>query len=170
MPSDAARPVRPRTAGDLMTADPVQVGIGTSVSDVARLMRDRGIGDVLVVDGETLVGIVTDRDIAVRAVAAGLDPMDSTAGEISTTHPFTVPSSCPLVSAVEQMRSAAVRRVPVVDEGDSWASSRSATWPGPSTPNRPWPRSATRRRRTGRTGEPPMWSDSRARTWDRVGS
>ena len=100
-----------------MTADPVRVGIGTSVSDVARLMRDHGIGGVLVVDGETLVGIVTDRDIAVRAVAAGLDPMDSTAGEIYTTHPFTVPSSCPLVSAVEQMRSAAVRRVPVVDEG-----------------------------------------------------
>ena len=64
----------PETIREVMTRNPVTVSSDSTVVDAARLMRDRDIGPVVVMDGEQVTGIITDRDIVVRAVADGQDP------------------------------------------------------------------------------------------------
>jgi CBS domain-containing protein len=58
---------------DVMTTEPVAMSATSSVADAARAMRDRNIGDVIVLENGRVSGIVTDRDIVVRALAAGRD-------------------------------------------------------------------------------------------------
>jgi len=104
-------------AKDIMTADPTCVTPADSVQNVAQLMRERHCGCVPVVKGardRTLVGIVTDRDLALRVIAPAKPP-DTTVGEVMSTG-----VSCCLadtrVEDVEQiMIQRQVRRVPVVD-------------------------------------------------------
>lgn len=94
------------------------VSTETSLLEVARLMRDKRIGDVLVnnTDG-TLRGIVTDRDIVVRADATSR-PLDRTkAGEICSDQLVKIAPSASLDDAVKIMREHAVRRIPVVSDG-----------------------------------------------------
>ena len=74
------------TVGDVMTRDPVTVSSDSTVVEVARLMRDRDIGPVLVVDGDRVSGVVTDRDIVVRAVADGRDPGSVRVADICTSN------------------------------------------------------------------------------------
>ncbi|MFN2614441.1 MAG: CBS domain-containing protein [Actinomycetota bacterium] len=101
---------------DLMTRDPVCVSADAPVIDAARLMKDAGIGDVIVVtDGNEMCGIVTDRDIAVRAVAMGGDPKSMKIGEICSSDIVTVTPQDDDKKAVRLMRERAVRRLPVVD-------------------------------------------------------
>ena len=72
-------------AQDIMSKDPICVTPDTSLTDAARLMKDENIGVVPVVDSETsrrLVGILTDRDIAVRAVAEGRDGTKTSVGTL----------------------------------------------------------------------------------------
>ena len=59
---------------DVMTAEPVVLSKDAPLVEAARLMRDQGIGDVIVVEGESAEGLVTDRDLVIRAVAEGADP------------------------------------------------------------------------------------------------
>ena len=71
---------------DAMTADPRTVGVTDSVLDAARIMREEDVGSVPVVDADRiLAGMITDRDIVLRVVAAGRDPRSTTAGEVTTT-------------------------------------------------------------------------------------
>jgi CBS domain-containing protein len=107
------------TIEDVMTTDVRVVPTGSTLVEAAREMRDRDIGDVLVVDDDGLLaGIVTDRDITVRAVAEGRDPGDVTVDEIFTGRVVvTTTPSAELGAAAEIMRSSAVRRLPVVDDG-----------------------------------------------------
>ncbi|MFE0798516.1 CBS domain-containing protein [Streptomyces sp. NPDC058812] len=102
---------------DIMTGDPVTVQPQTSVTAVARLMRDRDLGAVLVTDGDELRGLVTDRDLVVRSVAEGGDPEQTTVAGACSDDVVTVRSDDELNRAVELMREHAVRRVPVVDDG-----------------------------------------------------
>lgn len=102
---------------EVMTDNPVTVGSQTPLVEAAALMRERDIGDVLVVDGGRLRGIVTDRDIVVRAVADARDVRAVTAGEVCSGEPVSVAPQDDLDRAVELMRTRAVRRVPVVDAG-----------------------------------------------------
>ncbi|HVM40551.1 MAG TPA: CBS domain-containing protein, partial [Acidimicrobiia bacterium] len=64
------------TVREVMTGSPVTLPSSASVAEAAALMREHDIGDVLVVDGDAVAGIVTDRDIVVRAVADGGDPRE----------------------------------------------------------------------------------------------
>jgi len=80
-------------------------------------MAERDIGDVLVAENTGLIGIVTDRDIVVRAVAAGLDMRTTRLGEIVTRDLVTIEPDEPVSRAAELMRENAARRLPVV-EGD----------------------------------------------------
>lgn len=100
---------------DIMTKQVHCVRTDASVLEVACIMRDRGIGDVLVTDEDgSLCGIVTDRDIVVRAVAAGL-PLDGTKiDEICTRDLIQVDANASLEEIVTIMREHAIRRVPVV--------------------------------------------------------
>ncbi|MFE0320533.1 CBS domain-containing protein, partial [Streptomyces albogriseolus] len=71
---------------DVMTPGVVAVRPDASVVEAARLMRGQNIGDVVVADGQRVVGVVTDRDITVRAVAEGRAPYTVTVGSLCTTH------------------------------------------------------------------------------------
>lgn len=101
---------------DVMTSAPVTVEPLTSVTAVARMMRDEDIGAVLVVEGERLRGLVSDRDLVVRALAEGGDPNHMTVANACSDDLVTVKPDDDLIRAVEVMREHAVRRVPVVDD------------------------------------------------------
>ncbi|MEU1271527.1 CBS domain-containing protein [Streptomyces sp. NPDC005799] len=107
----------PQHVSDIMTADPVTVEPQTSVTAVARLMRDRDLGAVLVTDGDRLRGLVTDRDLVVRALAEGGDPEQTTVAGACSDDLVTVAPDDDLDRAIRLMREHAVRRVPVVDHG-----------------------------------------------------
>jgi CBS domain-containing protein len=107
-----------RTVREVMTATPETVMPDTSLADAAKVMDRADIGDVLIVDGTAqLRGIVTDRDIAIRAVAEGRDPNTSTVEEIMTPTVETISSSATVREAIETMRRHDIRRLPVVDGG-----------------------------------------------------
>jgi CBS domain-containing protein len=80
-------------------------------------MRDGDFGSMPVVDDGRLVGVLTDRDIVVRAVAERLDPATVRVGEVASREPVTVPPSEALDDAMELMARHKVRRLPVVDGG-----------------------------------------------------
>jgi CBS domain-containing protein len=102
---------------EVMTANPVTVTRSDTVIAAARLMESADIGSVPVVDGGTPVGIVTDRDIAIRVVAQAKDPNRTTVGEIATAQPFYAAPDQDLDEALELMAYRKVRRVPVVADG-----------------------------------------------------
>lgn len=100
---------------DVMTTDPTTVEPQTSVQAVARMMRDENIGAVLVTEGERLRGLVSDRDLVVRAMAEGGDPDRTTVAQACSEDLVTVGPDDELDLAVRVMREHSVRRVPVVD-------------------------------------------------------
>jgi CBS domain-containing protein len=100
-----------------MTTDPLSVDETTPLKDVAALMRDEDVGDVIVRREGAIGGIVTDRDIVVRAVAAGESPATATAGDICTGAVVVLSPDDSIDAAARAMADAAVRRLPVV-EGD----------------------------------------------------
>jgi CBS domain-containing protein len=102
---------------DIMAKDLSTIESGSNISDAARMMRDNDTGAIIVSDGGQLSGLLTDRDIAVRAVAEGLDPNSTTAGEICTSNTITLDSSSSIGDAIKAMRDANIRRVPVLENG-----------------------------------------------------
>jgi len=103
---------------DVMTADPVTLPMSSTLSEAAKAMRDSNIGDVIVLDDDgQLCGIVTDRDIVVRALAEGRQADATTLGEICSRDPATLSSEDSVSDAVRLMSGKAIRRVPVVDDG-----------------------------------------------------
>ncbi|ABD13848.1 hypothetical protein ThrDRAFT_00181 [Frankia casuarinae] len=93
---------------------PVTVERSTTVRDAAAQMERQGVGALLVMENDRLVGIVTDRDIVLRGVARGI-PTDSRIDALMTTEVITVPSGVDLERAYEIFRDHAIRRLPVVD-------------------------------------------------------
>ncbi|HLZ37087.1 MAG TPA: CBS domain-containing protein [Mycobacteriales bacterium] len=102
---------------DVMTTNPVTIEVGETVHELARRMKENDIGDVVVTDGGTVTGIVTDRDIVVRCVAEGGDPAGGTVRDIASGDLVTVQPDTPVDDAVQLMRARAVRRLPVVENG-----------------------------------------------------
>ncbi len=102
---------------DIMTQRPVTVQATDTVVAAARSMRDGNIGDVVVVDNEQIQGILTDRDIVVRALAEGRDPARTTVGEICSRELTTVSPDDAIGDAEKVMRDRAIRRLPVVEGG-----------------------------------------------------
>jgi len=102
---------------DAMTPHPRTIGGGAPVTEAAQLMDRANVGAIPVVDGDDiLVGIITDRDIALRVVAAGKDPRSTTVGEIATTSVSPAYPNEPLDDALEQMAYRQVRRLPVIED------------------------------------------------------
>jgi CBS domain-containing protein len=95
---------------DIMTPNPLGVDAGQTLAETARIMRDSGIGVVLVVNGETLVGVVTDRDLVVRGLAAGAGP-DSPVGPLCSPRLVSVTADADLAEAELLVRENAVRAV-----------------------------------------------------------
>ncbi len=100
-----------------MTSDPVALPADTPVRDAAIAMRDKDIGDVLVINGNALHGIVTDRDLVVRGLAEDDDLSRCTLGDVCTRQPLTAMPDEDLHAAIARMRENAVRRIPVIEEG-----------------------------------------------------
>ena len=103
----------------ICTRDVVTCRRRTSGAEIARLMRTHHVGDVIVVEGDdghlVPVGIVTDRDLVVLVVAAGVDPDRVTASDIMSERPATALGSEVVYDAVWHMRGKGIRRLPVVD-------------------------------------------------------
>jgi CBS domain-containing protein len=99
-----------------MSERPVCVPVDTPLTDVARMMREHAIGDVLVTSGDQLRGIVTDRDIVVRALAQGDAATTPVAAVMSDTIIAVGPDD-DLDRAVDLMRHHAIRRLPVSNDG-----------------------------------------------------
>jgi predicted transcriptional regulator len=105
-----------RQVRDVMTPMPQTVSLETPLTGAARLMADEGIGDVIVVEEDTdrVVGIITDRDIAIRAVAEGMGPSTKVADICSRDLVALEPTST-VREALELMKGLNVRRLPVVE-------------------------------------------------------
>ena len=105
------------TIEDVMTTNLVTCPSTSSIADAARLMRDRNIGDVLVLrDGDKLAGIVTDRDLVVRCLAEGAGA-DATLERACTGSLVSVGPETKIDEAAEVMRERSVRRLAVVRDG-----------------------------------------------------
>ncbi|NDU72329.1 CBS domain-containing protein [Actinomadura sp. DSM 109109] len=102
---------------DIMTGSPTAVSPDLDIVTVARAMRDEEIGAVLVAEGDDLKGVVTDRDLVVRGLAAGGDPARSRIGEIASKVTATVGPDDSLDRAAQIMRERSVRRLPVIEDG-----------------------------------------------------
>jgi CBS domain-containing protein len=100
---------------DLMTPDPHCVDVDASIQEAAEVMRDKDIGPVIVTENGDVAGILTDRDIVIRAVAEGRDPGEAKVGDVCTRNVTTVSADQSVDDAIQVMRDADVRRVPVVD-------------------------------------------------------
>src|SRR5690348_3131685 len=101
---------------DLMTGNPCSIDADKSVAYAAKMMRDEDVGLAPIVQGDKLIGTVTDRDIAVRVVAEGKDPEQTTVREVASTNLVTIDPQQDLDEALRLMAEHQVRRLPVVEE------------------------------------------------------
>jgi CBS domain-containing protein len=101
---------------DVMTDRPFTVSPDTLISEVAEVMEREDIGSVPVLEGEQLAGMITDRDIVVRAIAKGKDPRGMPVREAWTREVLAVREDDDLSDAMKAMASYQVRRMPVVDD------------------------------------------------------
>jgi CBS domain-containing protein len=105
------------TVREVMTADPTTLDSSSTIAEAARAMRDGDFGAVIVTEGDSVHGIVTDRDIVVRAIADGRDPDSTQLGEVTSEELETLSPDDSIDDAVAKVRAADVRRLPVVEDG-----------------------------------------------------
>jgi CBS domain-containing protein len=98
-----------------MTSNPTSCSSQDSVADAAKAMSREDVGPIPVVDGERLVGLLTDRDIVVRVVAEGRDPQSTTVGDVASSDLATVSPDEDLDRALQLLAERRVRRLPVVE-------------------------------------------------------
>ena len=101
---------------DVMTRNPRSVTAHTTAREAAQLMQTEDVGIVPVVEGSRLVGVVTDRDLAMRIVAEGRDPSTTVSEVMSSGRIATCRPDEDLDRAMETMATEQVRRIPIVDE------------------------------------------------------
>jgi CBS domain-containing protein len=119
-PPDACFRTMTFDVSDLARSDVVTVESTASLDEVARLMRERGVGCVVVEEGGRMAGIVTDRDLAVRGFDTD-DPRRATAADVMTANPATVDGDAGVLELTATMQTEGVRRMPVVDEAGELA-------------------------------------------------
>lgn len=101
---------------EVMTSNPCAIDADKPVAYAAKMMRDEDVGLAPIVEGERLIGTLTDRDIAIRVVAEGKDPESTAAREVASTDPVTIDPQQELDEALRLMAQHQVRRIPVVEE------------------------------------------------------
>lgn len=106
---------------DLARDDVVSAGTETPVSDLAQMMRDEQVGSVVITEGNTPVGIATDRDLTMRVLADGASPDGQTAADVMTSDLCTVDTNAGFYEAAETMSENGVRRLPVCEDGGELA-------------------------------------------------
>ena len=106
-----------RKVRDIMSAAPLCMAPGESVSTAASAMKQHGIGTVLVLTDGSVSGLVTARDIAVRVLAENRDPRTTLIGDICSSEPLVLGPDDDLAEASRLVRDRAVRRIPVLRDG-----------------------------------------------------
>jgi CBS domain-containing protein len=106
-----------KSISELMTSNPCAIDADKPVAYAAKMMKDEDVGLAPIVEGDRLVGTLTDRDIVVRVVAEGKDPQTVTAREVASTDLVTIDPQQDLDEALQLMASNQVRRLPVVEQG-----------------------------------------------------
>jgi CBS domain-containing protein len=102
---------------EVMTSDPRTVRADATLQDAAREMRQDDIGAVLVEEGGSLAGILTDRDIVVRAIAEGRDPSSTRVADVASRDVKTLTPDSRVEDAIKIVREQNVRRIPVIQDG-----------------------------------------------------
>jgi CBS domain-containing protein len=105
-----------KTIREVMTANPCTIDAHKPVAYAAQMMRDENVGLAPIVEGNRLVGTLTDRDIAIRVVAEGKDPQSTRVSDVASRTLVTVDPDQSLDEALRLMASHQVRRLPVVEE------------------------------------------------------
>jgi CBS domain-containing protein len=106
----------PVTVEDFMTKKVVMIEASGTIAEAAKLLADENVGSLVVVSGGKPVGIITDRDIVVKAVAAGL-PVSERVERIMSSPLITVEPQTPIMEAIQLMEKHSIRRLPVVEHG-----------------------------------------------------
>jgi CBS domain-containing protein len=102
---------------EVMTPDPHTVPADATLEQAAREMKSDDVGAVLVEDNGNIAGILTDRDIVVRAIAEGRDPSSIKVGEVASRDVKTLTPDSSVEDAIKIVREQNVRRIPVVEDG-----------------------------------------------------
>ena len=102
---------------ECLRSAPVTVPPGCTLEEAGGLLGSHGVGSLLVVDGDRLVGIVTDRDIAVRGTGQGKAP-DARVESVMTPDPVTIQGSADVFEAFKVFKTATARRLPVLEEDE----------------------------------------------------
>ena len=102
---------------DVMSSNPCAIDADKPVAYAAKMMKEEDVGLAPIVEGDRLLGTLTDRDIVLRVVAEGKDPQTVTAREVASTDVVTIDPQQDLDEALRLMASNQVRRLPVVEEG-----------------------------------------------------
>src|SRR4051812_20957654 len=102
---------------EIMTVEVATATPDTTLEDVATMMRDEDTGAIPVVDGDEITGIITDRDIVIRAIAEGKDPVETTVEDILTGNLETIEPDTDVEEAAQMMSRRQIRRLPVVENG-----------------------------------------------------
>jgi CBS domain-containing protein len=102
---------------DVMAKNPVTLPKTTPLLDAAKSMKEKDIGNVIVLDGDQMCGVVTDRDIVVRAIAEGRDPSSTKLDDVCSHSIETLPPDASLDDAAKLMRDKKIRRIPIEENG-----------------------------------------------------
>ena len=105
-----------KSVQDVMTSNPCTIDAEKPVAYAAKMMQQENVGIAPIVEGDRLVGTLTDRDIVMRVVAEGKDPQTISVREVASTAPVTVDPQQDLDEALRLMATHQVRRLPVVEE------------------------------------------------------
>ncbi|MBL4936779.1 CBS domain-containing protein [Clostridium sp. YIM B02515] len=103
---------------DLMTKDVATLNAEDSVEQAAKMMKEHNIGSVPVCDGENVIGIITDRDIALRSVAEGENVKNQKVREVMSSNPVLANPDMDVHDAARIMSERQIRRLPVVDKSN----------------------------------------------------
>ncbi len=106
-----------KTVRDVMTSNVRAAASTESLADAAQMMKEEDVGSLPVVEDDRLIGILTDRDIIVRAVAERVDPQSISVGDVASRELVTVDPDQDLDEALSLMARHRVRRLPVVADG-----------------------------------------------------
>ena len=106
----------PESIRDVMTSNPCTIDADKTVAYAAKMMREEDVGLAPIVEGDKLVGMLTDRDITTRVVAEGKDPNAVKVREVASSELVTVNPQQDLDEALRMMAKHQVRRLPVVEE------------------------------------------------------
>jgi CBS domain-containing protein len=105
-----------KSVREAMTSNPCTIDAEKPVAYAAKMMKQENVGIAPIVEGDRLIGTLTDRDIAVRVVAEGRNPETTTARDVASAAPVTVDPEQDLDEALRLMATHQGRRLPVVEE------------------------------------------------------